>query len=89
MIPVQVGSIAHQTSTQLAEAAIGRMSKRYAYGVAIDPSGHVIIGMPDDFHARELLGVFTRTSDPDELADNLRHEIERRNPQATRRRKAG
>ena len=76
-----VGVVGRQTATQLAEAAIGSMTgKARRYGVGIDWRGRVTVAGTDDFQHEELVMVCTYASDPDDLADAIRHEVEVRGP---------
>ena len=79
MNPVTIGSTKHQTPTQLAEAAVDRMGRARKYGVGMDLAGRIILALPDDFHPSELLIVMSRSGDPDDLAEAIRHEIKERN----------
>ena len=85
MNPAVIGSTNRQTATQLAEAAIERMGRARKYGVGMDAAGRIILALPDDFPPGELLMVMTRAGDPDELADNIRHELEQRNGYGNRK----
>lgn len=76
-----VGVIGRQTPTPLAEAAIAIMtSKKERYGVGIDWRGRVTVAGPDDFDHNDLVMVCTYATDPDDLAEAIRHETARRGP---------
>lgn len=79
MNPAIIGTATATSHYDLAEQAISRMGKRHAYAVAMDVSGHALIGMPTDFQPREILIVCRRTTDPDLIADEIRHEYQQRN----------
>lgn len=94
MTPVAIGSTANRTPTQLAEAAIGRMARGRTYGVGMDLAGRIVLAHPDHFHPQALLMACNSQSDPDVLADNIRDEVNSRDPgrrhrapRETRRRK--
>jgi hypothetical protein len=79
MTPVVVGSVTERTATQLAESALERMGRGgIRYMVGLDEDGQLLIAGVDDLHPTEMLITCTRTSDPDELADVIRHEVKQR-----------
>jgi hypothetical protein len=87
-VPIFVGSPRTRTATQLAEAAleaIASLSKRSRQGrprfyeVGMDLSGRIVVDRMDSTPPAELLMVCNWKSDPDELADNIRAEVEARN----------
>lgn len=80
MTTIVIGSTGRRTATQLAEDALNRMNKGRRYGVGLDWSGHVTIGLVGDIPTRDLLMVCTSASDPDVLADNIRDEVNARDP---------
>lgn len=80
MTPIVIGSTQRQTATQLAEDAVGRMIRGRTYGVGMDLSGLIILAHPDDFIPQQLLMTCTNKSDPDVLADNIREEVNSRDP---------
>ena len=80
MTPIVIGSTQRQTATQLAEAAIQKMLRNRSYSVGMDLAGRIIIAGVDDIQPSELLMVCTNKSDPDILADNIRAEVNDRDP---------
>lgn len=76
-----VGVVGRQTPTRLAENALEKMAgKRKTFGVVIDWRGRVTVGGADDFPHEELVMVCTHATDPDDLADAIRHETKERGP---------
>ena len=80
MTPIMIGSTQRQTATQLAEGAIQKMLRNRTYAVGMDVAGRIIIAGIDDMQPCELLMVCTNKSDPDVLADNIRAEVNDRDP---------
>lgn len=80
MKPVAVGNAASRTPTQLAEAAIDMMKRGRTYGVGMDLAGRIVLAHPDHFHPQALLMACNSQSDPDVLADNIRDEVNSRDP---------
>jgi hypothetical protein len=86
-LPFVAGSTQRQTPTQLAESAIenialhrryGRHKKPLVYGVAMDPAGRVVVDHLHNVPPAEWLMTCTYKTDPDELAEQIRDEIEAR-----------
>jgi len=87
-VPIFVGSVQRRTATQLAEAALeaiaglgkrSRQGRPKFYEVGMDLSGRIVVDRMDSTPPAELLMVCNWKSDPDELADNIRAEVEARN----------
>ena len=91
--PRTVGSIHTQTVTWLAEKAIKEISslrrkkdgKAIAYEVGIDLAGRVMVDRLGNTPPNEWVMTCTYASDPDDLADDLRAEIENRDGKPARR----
>jgi hypothetical protein len=91
--PRTVGSIHTQTVTWLAEKAIKEISslrrkkddKAIAYEVGIDLAGRVMVDRLGNTPPAEWLMTCTYASDPDELADEIRAERDRRDGPPARR----
>lgn len=76
-----VGVVGRQTPTRLAENALEKMAgQRKTFGVGIDWRGRVTVAGPDDFDHNDLVMVCTYATDPDDLAEAIRHETARRGP---------
>ena len=73
-----IGSIHHATAEKLAVAALEAMGRKYAYSVAIDWKGVVYIDLPNDTPVGDIVMTCRRGSDPDELTENIRDEMNRR-----------
>lgn len=93
-LPQVVGSVHTRTPTQLAEAAIERIAtlRRYgagkqllAYEVGLDLAGRVTVDHIGGTPPGEWLMTCTYASDPDELADEIRAEVARRDGVPPRR----
>lgn len=92
--PVLIGSIHVQTPTQLAEKAIdaiarlrkhGLHKRVLAYEVGLDLSGHVQVDRLGMTPPNEWVMTCTYRTDPDDLAEDLRAEIESRDGPPARR----
>jgi len=96
--PRTVGSIHVQTVTQLAEGAInvigslrkhGLHKRVLAYEVGLDLAGRVVVDRLGMTPPNEWVMTCTYASDPDELADEIRAERDRRDGKPARRVVAG
>ena len=92
--PRTVGSIHVQTVAQLAEGAIAEigslrkhgLNKRVlAYEVGLDLAGRVVVDRLGMTPPNEWVMTCTYRTDPDDLADDLRAEIENRDGKPARR----
>ena len=92
--PRTVGSIHVQTVAQLAEGAInvigslrkhGLHKRVLAYEVGLDLAGRVVVDRLGMTPPTEWVMTCTYASDPDDLADDLRAEIENRDGKPARR----
>jgi len=92
--PRTVGSIHVQTVTQLAEGAIaeigslrkhGLHKRVLAYEVGLDLAGRVVVDRLGMTPPNEWVMTCTYRTDPDDLADDLRAEIENRDGKPARR----
>lgn len=92
--PRAVGSIHVQTVTQLAEGAIAEigslrkhgLNKRVlAYEVGLDLAGRVVVDRLGMTPPNEWVMTCTYRTDPDELADEIRAERDRRDGPPARR----
>jgi ATP-dependent helicase/DNAse subunit B len=86
-IPRVIGSTKRWTPTQLAESTIEIIGehKRYGknkavlfYAVCLDLAGRVVMDRLDDAPPSEIVMACSYKSDPDDLADALRHELQER-----------
>lgn len=92
--PVLIGSIHVQTPTQLAEKAIDAIARLRKHGlhkrvlryeVGLDLAGRVVVDRLGMTPPNEWVMTCTYASDPDDLADDLRAEIENRDGKPARR----
>ena len=92
--PRTVGSIHVQTVAQLAEGAInvigslrkhGLHKRVLAYEVGLDLAGRVVVDRLGMTPPNEWVMTCTYRTDPDDLADDLRAEIENRDGKPARR----
>ena len=81
-----IGSIHHATAEKLAVAALEAMGRKYAYSVGVDWKGRVYIDLPKDMPVGDIVMTCRRGSDPDELTENIRDEVNRRKQQEQRKR---
>jgi hypothetical protein len=86
-LPYFAGSSGKRTPTQLAESAIenislhrryGKHKKPLVYGVGMDLAGRIVVDHLHNLPQSEWLMTCTYKTDPDELAELIRDEIEER-----------
>jgi hypothetical protein len=83
-LPRVVGSLKRRTPEQLAEEAIaaigdnrrhGKQGETLHYAVCLDPEGRVLLDRVHAASPDELVMSCSYKSNPDDLADALKHEI--------------
>lgn len=66
-----VGKLWHSTPAAMAETVLEHCPKRARIAVLLDKNGQVWMDMPDAAEPGELVGVYTRSHDPDALAEDI------------------
>ena len=66
-----VGKLGHSAPAAMAETVLEHCPKRRPIAVLLDGDGQVWMDTPDAADPGELVGVYTRSHDPDALADDI------------------
>ena len=70
-LPLMMGKLGRSTPAQIAEKILEECPVRRDVAVMVEASGEVWMDWSDAQGSGELVGVYTRSHDPDRLAEDL------------------
>lgn len=70
-LPLMVGKLGRSTPAQIAERVLEECPVRRGVAVMVEANGDVWMDLSDARGSGELVGVYTRSHDPDRLAEDL------------------